>query len=524
MTLDEIKNRLLSIQAGINRARQMANQLAKSRGKTIVNPPSAPKPVVPVGHTSSSSATTYQVPKRNVMPNLNTNTSIVDYLKSLGRPSSFSSRTQLARKYGISNYVGSASQNIQLLNLLKSVNRNKPTTSTSQSIPNTQTNQANQTVQTNQTNQTNQANPSVNQINSQNQQQIPQLNNENTQNVVQSYINKYLKPIDYSALAQQAKTIAEQTYQPIEDKLKDIITNIKSAYKKAQDDLLEKQKQENEELKGAYSVRGLLHSGVYQDALHKLQKQHVQEINDLIQKENQDITNASYEVASKKPTAINNILRVLTSELQEQNNRASVLLGSLLTNQLAEEREKKKEKQVATTTTVTDENGNQYLVLLDANGNEIKRIYIGKAETTTKAPTISGTTAFEDTTTGKTYDLGTVEGLKEFKKDHPNYTYEDLDAWMDKNVKGLDATTRRDLLERAGFEKATKRFLNEDYFRKLYNEDQLKTAAKNAGFSGFLGIVTQRDVDAFLKDLMNRVQQYRKAGYTDKEILKMMTK
>ena len=47
------------------------------------------------------------------------NTSVVDYLNSLGENSSFNDRKQLASVLGIQNYRGSSTQNIQLLNLLK---------------------------------------------------------------------------------------------------------------------------------------------------------------------------------------------------------------------------------------------------------------------------------------------------------------------------------------------------------------------------------------------------------------------
>lgn len=46
---------------------------------------------------------------------LNTKTSIVDYLKSKGQDSSMQARTQLANKQGISNYTGTANQNVALL-------------------------------------------------------------------------------------------------------------------------------------------------------------------------------------------------------------------------------------------------------------------------------------------------------------------------------------------------------------------------------------------------------------------------
>lgn len=50
---------------------------------------------------------------------LNTQTSIVDYLKSKGQDSSMSARTQLAQKRGVANYSGTANQNVALLNGLK---------------------------------------------------------------------------------------------------------------------------------------------------------------------------------------------------------------------------------------------------------------------------------------------------------------------------------------------------------------------------------------------------------------------
>ena len=52
-------------------------------------------------------------------------TSIVDYLKSIGQASDYSSRAKLAAQQGISNYTGTAQQNTQLLNAL-----NKPVYST----------------------------------------------------------------------------------------------------------------------------------------------------------------------------------------------------------------------------------------------------------------------------------------------------------------------------------------------------------------------------------------------------------
>ena len=45
--------------------------------------------------------------------------SIVDYLKSVGQASDYTSRTKLAQQYNIEGYVGSAEQNTRLLGLLR---------------------------------------------------------------------------------------------------------------------------------------------------------------------------------------------------------------------------------------------------------------------------------------------------------------------------------------------------------------------------------------------------------------------
>ena len=74
--------------------------------------------------------------------------------------------------------------------------------------------------------------------------------------------------------------------------------------------------------------------------------------------------------------------------------------------------------------------------------------------------------------------------------------------------------------------KETEQFLTKGYFRNLYTDEmELKKAAKEAGFSagGFMGIGTgEEGVKDYLDYLMKIIEQYRSAGYDDKEILKMM--
>lgn len=50
--------------------------------------------------------------------------SIVDYLKSINVDSSFKSRKKLAKENGIGNYIGSAKQNVLLLNMLRNKTAN----------------------------------------------------------------------------------------------------------------------------------------------------------------------------------------------------------------------------------------------------------------------------------------------------------------------------------------------------------------------------------------------------------------
>lgn len=62
--------------------------------------------------------------------------SIVDYLKSQGKDSSYSSRKKMAEQYGIGNYSGTAAQNTSLLKLLQNgaseKQQNSPTTGNTQ--------------------------------------------------------------------------------------------------------------------------------------------------------------------------------------------------------------------------------------------------------------------------------------------------------------------------------------------------------------------------------------------------------
>jgi hypothetical protein len=64
--------------------------------------------------TQSTQQSTQNTPQSTYTGN-----SVVDYLASVGQPSDYASRSTLAQKMGIQNYIGNADQNTQLLNALK---------------------------------------------------------------------------------------------------------------------------------------------------------------------------------------------------------------------------------------------------------------------------------------------------------------------------------------------------------------------------------------------------------------------
>jgi len=73
------------------------------------------------------------------MPTQYTGTSIVDYLKAVGQPSDFASRSKIAAEKGIANYAGTAQQNTQLLGLLNVASQDQTKAKPLTQIPGYQT-------------------------------------------------------------------------------------------------------------------------------------------------------------------------------------------------------------------------------------------------------------------------------------------------------------------------------------------------------------------------------------------------
>lgn len=74
-------------------------------------------------------------------------------------------------------------------------------------------------------------------------------------------------------------------------------------------------------------------------------------------------------------------------------------------------------------------------------------------------------------------------------------------------------------------EDSGEQFLTQDYFKNLMSTQQLEQAAADAGYGDMgEGLFNLKDVDteSYLTSLETMINAYREAGYTDKEILKMM--
>lgn len=93
---------------------------------------------------------------------------------------------------------------------------------------------------------------------------------------------------------------------------------------------------------------------------------------------------------------------------------------------------------------------------------------------------------------------------------------------LSKVLEGISDTKQKEALQKAyGQTAEEKKFLSKDYLAGLFTEDQLKTAAKAAGFRGVL-TNWESEKEKYLTSLETSINQYRLAGYTDKEILALM--
>lgn len=157
---------------------------------------------------------------------LNTSTSIVDYLKSQGQDSSYSARKKLASQYGISNYSGTASQNVALLKAVKSgssaSSKSNSNSGTSNNTSITAINGVDQAL--------------VNKINSSYTQSSEVTNAKNeASSLLNSYKELASKPFQESQAYQEAMAYTNQLLQQLSsgrtsytDQIKDLMGQIQN--------------------------------------------------------------------------------------------------------------------------------------------------------------------------------------------------------------------------------------------------------------------------------------------------------
>ncbi len=124
---------------------------------------------------------------------------------------------------------------------------------------------------------------------------------------------------------------------------------------------------------------------------------------------------------------------------------------------------------------------------------------------------------------GEQIDISTVDGIKRLQQE--GFGHAEIFAFLDNNVKSLTNTAIKGLLKEAGIEETGKTFLDKEFLRGLFTTKQLEEAAADAGFGdlgkGFFNL-KDVDVEAYLGHLETIIEQFRKSGLSDEEILKRM--
>ncbi len=116
--------------------------------------------------------------------------------------------------------------------------------------------------------------------------------------------------------------------------------------------------------------------------------------------------------------------------------------------------------------------------------------------------------------------------FKGFSGDETNAIKKDIkEHGLEKTLAGITDPEQvkaiQDMAKTVETENEKKVFLTKEYLSGLFTEDQLKAAAKEAGFrTTFSGWASEKE--KYLTYLENSVTKYREAGYNDQEILKLM--
>ena len=176
--------------------------------------------------------------------------------------------------------------------------------------------------------------------------------------------------------------------------------------------------------------------------------------------------------------------------------------------------------KVDATTTGYDAAGNQVISFFSYNNGDPKLI-----------KTITGG-GVKEATAADTKELE-WDAASKLIADNPTAKYEELKAFIQGKTSLSDSDIDT-LLEAKGIQEGG-RFITGDYLKNMFSEDSIKSyygldkltdkelmaKAKQDGFTD-INKYLQSIYLQFYGDTMSKITQYRKAGYSDKEILKMM--
>lgn len=447
------------------------------------------------------------------MPPLNVNTSIVDLLKSRGQASDFGSRGQLAGQFGIKNYVGSAEQNVSLINYLKNAGQ-QPTQTTVKTpapvtpgvvMPGTPSNSGTGTGFL--------SLPDLNKLLGIGAQPNTAFNPDNP-NTPEGQ--------DLAGFQANRQALYNSTNQPIKDIYRGQMEQELGANAKEAAD-------RTKALQTSLALRGIL--GNSSEAADKLQQHSVDEekIASAI-RDKYTLLSAGLDAQTTQRLVadIDNrratLVAAKKAELDQYNENRNFALSQL--KEFNDTEYKRQQLELDKQKADVDAKYKSGQLTVDQYNAESTRIKAESGALLDKANAAKAYRESEGAAGGYKFsndDVGKLINSGLSQQDVANIQADLKAHGADEVLKGLPANQQsivRDVL--AGGNQ--KQFLTKDYIKNLYTDQQLKDEAYKAGFKsgGVFGLGQGADTEAYLNHMNDLIGQYRSAGYTDADILKLM--
>lgn len=477
-------------------------------------------------------------PTRNTKPQVGQNTnqmsggSIVDFLNQQGQASDFSSRKVLAEQMGISGYRGTADQNIQLLNALRS--GSQPSQATAPQS----------------------GGMSSGALPQQGGQLVPTQDN-NLTDLARLAGQAGLSVSDYLELAKNRVQPSQREMDEIAEELG--ITSLEASLFRKPDKTSQQLFDDAFEKAGLTDVKAKILA--IDEEIAKVQSD-LREALGVID-ENPFLTEETRVGRGKRRldqaeqtignlnSRKENLQEFYNSAVNEINNLVTRNRSDLETNRTIEEAHlnyllKKSERKAEDLVRERILEGDDSLeTFLRARLTESQPDLVGTSETGYYRwdPTLQkyveeipagegGNTTFKNKDTGETVDVTSVAGIK-YLNETLGYSGSEIRAFLDENT-DLNATTIDSLIEEAGITAgADSQFITRDWLIEKFGRDTLiqtmvdqsKKAEQGKGGKDYTSFWKSRDAELneYLNDLMRTIEVQRQAGLSDNEILKEMT-